>query len=151
VWRSCSGHTENTANNSSSIDASVRLAAIMWRLLSHCLATGLIAEPFPSNGCLFLLHNSGFRQTSHIIIIIVITFLGKTHFLSKDFVYIELVEYYLRVLHIVASFVTGNLQTIVQTECVDAFRVYLPTNFTCLAHASHHSPQLNRKSHREFM
>jgi hypothetical protein len=28
---------------------------------SHCLAVGMFAEPFPSNGCLCWLHNSGFQ------------------------------------------------------------------------------------------
>jgi hypothetical protein len=36
----------------------VSLMRIMWRLLSHCLATGVFTEPFPSNGCLCWLHNS---------------------------------------------------------------------------------------------
>jgi hypothetical protein len=27
--------------------------------------TGLFTEPFPSNGCLGWLHNSGFQQTCH--------------------------------------------------------------------------------------
>jgi hypothetical protein len=41
--------TENTAPDSSI--AYVSVAAVTWHLLSHYLATGLFAEPFPSNGC----------------------------------------------------------------------------------------------------
>jgi hypothetical protein len=60
--------TENTAYNSSPIVAFVSDAAITWRLLSHCLITDVITEPFPSYGCLCWLHNSVFQQTCHIII-----------------------------------------------------------------------------------
>jgi hypothetical protein len=56
--------TENTASNGSSI-ASLSVPAITWQLLSHCLATGMFAEPFPSNGCLWWPYNSDFRQTCH--------------------------------------------------------------------------------------
>jgi hypothetical protein len=44
--------TENTASNSSSVVACVSVAVITWWLLSHCLATGMFAEPFASNSCL---------------------------------------------------------------------------------------------------
>jgi hypothetical protein len=36
-------------------------------LLRHCLATGVFAEPFPSNSSQPWLPNSGFRQTCHNI------------------------------------------------------------------------------------
>jgi hypothetical protein len=49
------------------IVACVFVAAITWRLLSHCLATGAFTEPFPSNRCLCWLHNCGFQQTCHNI------------------------------------------------------------------------------------
>jgi hypothetical protein len=45
----------------------VSTAAITWQLLSHCLRMGVYAEPFPSNGCLCQLHNSGFHHTCHSI------------------------------------------------------------------------------------
>jgi hypothetical protein len=48
----------------------VFVAAITRRLLSHCLATGVFAEPFPSNGCLCWLHSSGFQHTFHTILAI---------------------------------------------------------------------------------
>jgi hypothetical protein len=54
---------ENITSNSSSIVAYVSVAAFTWCLLSHCLAAGVLAEPFPTNGCLCWLHNSGFQQT----------------------------------------------------------------------------------------
>jgi hypothetical protein len=54
--------TENTTSSISSIVACVSVAAIMWRLLSHFLATGVFTtEPFLSNGCLWWPHNSGFQ------------------------------------------------------------------------------------------
>jgi hypothetical protein len=43
----------------------VFVAAITRRLLSHCLATAVFLEPFPSNGCLCWLHNSSFQQICH--------------------------------------------------------------------------------------
>jgi hypothetical protein len=42
------------------------VAAIAWPLLSKCLVTGVIAEPFPINGCLWWLHTSCFHQVCHI-------------------------------------------------------------------------------------
>jgi hypothetical protein len=38
-------------------------AVFTWQLLSHCLWMGVYAETFPSNGCLWQLHNSGFHHT----------------------------------------------------------------------------------------
>jgi hypothetical protein len=58
---------QKTPFNISYTVAYVSVAAITWRLLSHCIGTGLFTEPFPSNGCLCWLHNSGFQQTCHII------------------------------------------------------------------------------------
>jgi hypothetical protein len=55
--------TENTASNRSPI-----VAAITWRLLSHCLAVGVFAEPFLSNSCLCWLRNCGLQQTYHQIL-----------------------------------------------------------------------------------
>jgi hypothetical protein len=55
--------TENTASNISHFVACMSVATITWRLLNYCLATGVFAETFPSNGCLCWLHNSGFHQT----------------------------------------------------------------------------------------
>jgi hypothetical protein len=57
--------TENAASNSFSVVACVSAAAITWRLLSHCLTTGVFIRLFPSNGSLRWLHNSGFQQTCH--------------------------------------------------------------------------------------
>jgi hypothetical protein len=45
---------KNTASQNSSF-ACVSVEAITWRLLSHCLATFLFAELFPSNSCPFWL------------------------------------------------------------------------------------------------
>jgi hypothetical protein len=45
----------------------VSVAAIMWRLVSHSLATGVFAASFPSNGCLCWLQDPGFQQTCHSI------------------------------------------------------------------------------------
>jgi hypothetical protein len=56
--------TENTASNSSSIVSCMPVVAITWRLLSHCLAMGVFAEPLPSNGCLCYLHSSGNKWLS---------------------------------------------------------------------------------------
>jgi hypothetical protein len=33
-------------------------------------ASGVFAEPFPGNGCLCRLHNSGFQQTCHNMILL---------------------------------------------------------------------------------
>jgi hypothetical protein len=43
----------------------VSVTAILWRLLSHYLASGVFTETFPSNGCLYWLDNSYFGQTCH--------------------------------------------------------------------------------------
>jgi hypothetical protein len=59
--------TENTASNSS-ICAYVNMAAVVWRLLSHCLAMYVFIEPFPSNGRLCWFHNPGFEPSSHNIV-----------------------------------------------------------------------------------
>jgi hypothetical protein len=59
-------HTKNAASNNSSTVACMSLVTIMWRLLSHCPAMGVLTEPFPSNGCLCWFQNSGFQQTRHI-------------------------------------------------------------------------------------
>jgi hypothetical protein len=67
LYRLGTNLTENTACSSSCIVACVSIAAIKWRLLSHCLETDVFKEPFPSNICLFWLHNSGFQQTCHSI------------------------------------------------------------------------------------
>jgi hypothetical protein len=45
------------------------VAAITWRLQSHCLATAVFAEPFFSNACLCWLHNSGSQPTNHSIML----------------------------------------------------------------------------------
>jgi hypothetical protein len=58
---------ENTASTSPSIVARVPIAAIIWRLLNHCLTTGLSAA-VTHNGYLCWLHNSGFQQTCHNIV-----------------------------------------------------------------------------------
>jgi hypothetical protein len=63
-------HIENIASNYSSVVAFISMAAVTWHLLSHCLATGMFAEPFSSNSCLCYLHNSGFQQRCHIIILL---------------------------------------------------------------------------------
>jgi hypothetical protein len=42
------------------------IAAIIWRLLSHCLATGMFTELIPNNGCPYFLHNSDYQQTCRI-------------------------------------------------------------------------------------
>jgi hypothetical protein len=49
-WSSLYGFGTDRTEDSSSV-ACVAVAAIKWRLLSYCLATGVFAEPFPSNGC----------------------------------------------------------------------------------------------------
>jgi hypothetical protein len=49
-----------TTSNSSSIAAFISIAAIMWHLLSLCLARGIFAEPLPINCCLCWLKNAGF-------------------------------------------------------------------------------------------
>jgi hypothetical protein len=46
--------------------ACTSVVASVWWLLSHCLAMGVFTEPFPSNGCLYWLHNFGCQQTYHI-------------------------------------------------------------------------------------
>jgi hypothetical protein len=56
--------TVNTASKSSSIVTCMSVAEITWRLLSHCLLTGVFAEPFPSNGCLCWLRNSFSRHAA---------------------------------------------------------------------------------------
>jgi hypothetical protein len=56
-----------TAFNSYSVVTCVSGVVFTWLLLSHCLATGVFTEPFPSSGCLSWLHNSGFQQTCHNI------------------------------------------------------------------------------------
>jgi hypothetical protein len=43
---------ESTSCSSSSVVTCVSVSEITRRLLSHCLATDLFAEPFPSNDCL---------------------------------------------------------------------------------------------------
>jgi hypothetical protein len=43
-------------------------ALFLTPLRRHCLVTGVPAEPFPSNGCLCWIHNSGFRRTCHNIL-----------------------------------------------------------------------------------
>jgi hypothetical protein len=40
-------------------------SSIVACLRSCCLATGVFAEPFSSNGSLCWLHNSGFQQKCH--------------------------------------------------------------------------------------
>jgi hypothetical protein len=59
--------TENISSNSSSIIAYWSVASVTWRLLNHCLATGVFAGPFLNNGCLCWLHNSSLRKASHNI------------------------------------------------------------------------------------
>jgi hypothetical protein len=59
--------TENTHSNSSSVVAYVSVAMNSQLLLSNRLVSGLLAEPFPSNGCLCLRHNSGFQQIRHYL------------------------------------------------------------------------------------
>jgi hypothetical protein len=59
--------TQWTTSNSSSIVACMSLTAFTWQLLSHCLATVVFTESFPSNGYLCGLHNSGFQHTCHNI------------------------------------------------------------------------------------
>jgi hypothetical protein len=49
------------------IVACASAVTITWRLLRHCLATGVFAQPFPSNGCLCWLPYSSFQQTCHSI------------------------------------------------------------------------------------
>jgi hypothetical protein len=63
----CSISTDRTGNiaYNNSIVSCVSVAAVTWRLLSHCLAKDVSVEPLPSNGCLCWLHNSGFQQTCH--------------------------------------------------------------------------------------
>jgi microsomal dipeptidase-like Zn-dependent dipeptidase len=50
--------TENTATNSY-----LNVECVVC--CSYCLATGVFAEPYPSNGCLCWLRNSGLRQTCY--------------------------------------------------------------------------------------
>jgi hypothetical protein len=59
--------TENTASNSSSIVTCMCVVAITWRLLNHCLVTGVLTEPFHNNGWLCWFHNSSFKQKYHSI------------------------------------------------------------------------------------
>jgi hypothetical protein len=56
---------ENTASNISSV-AFLPFGANTWRLLSHCLATDVFTEPFPSNFCLCWLQNSDFSRHATI-------------------------------------------------------------------------------------
>jgi hypothetical protein len=77
-------HIENTASNNSSVVAYVTVAAVTWHEPSHCLATGVFAEPFPSNGCLWWLHNPGFQQTCHNIMSRNSGFRGLCHYTPLD-------------------------------------------------------------------
>jgi hypothetical protein len=72
--------TENIASNSSSIVACMSVAAFMWRLLSHYLATGVFMKPFLAtvvsvgftilafsrHATLFMFENWYSRRTSHM-------------------------------------------------------------------------------------
>jgi hypothetical protein len=58
---------ENTASIALLLLRDITAVAEM-RSLCHCLATGLFTEPFPSSGCPFWLHNSGFQQTCYNIL-----------------------------------------------------------------------------------
>jgi hypothetical protein len=67
-WRSLySLGTDCTENTACIIACSLVAEETTWRLLSHCLETGVSAEPFRSNGCHCCLHNSDFQQKRHNI------------------------------------------------------------------------------------
>jgi microsomal dipeptidase-like Zn-dependent dipeptidase len=55
-YRLRTDRTENTASTA---------ILLFYVCCDHCLATGVSAEPFASNGYFCWLHNSGFRQTCH--------------------------------------------------------------------------------------
>jgi hypothetical protein len=81
--------------NVSSIISCVSLAEIKWKLLSHCLATGVFVEMLPSNGSLWF-HNSGFQQTWHSTMVAMLMALYNHQFQCTSLAYVQNVDMYSR-------------------------------------------------------
>jgi hypothetical protein len=60
--------TVNTTFSSSTVVLCLSVDAITKRLLTHCLATGVLTELFPLSGCLCWLHNSCVQQICIILL-----------------------------------------------------------------------------------